>query len=156
MGFFDDFGKKVSEVADDVSSSVKGLADAARLNAQISAEKKKADAALLDLGRRYFDAYRDTPPEGLAEVFAAAKTSLARVAELERELVRSKGQKLCPACGEAVLLSTNFCPKCGAGVPSPEPPVQQAEAAPVCSGCGAPLTADTAFCGVCGVPNTAK
>jgi RNA polymerase subunit RPABC4/transcription elongation factor Spt4 len=155
MGFFDDIGKKVTEVAGDVSKSAKSLADAARLNSQISTEKKKANAALLELGRRYYDAYRDTPPEGLASVFATAKEALTKVSELELELIAAKGLKACPSCGNTVVLTTNFCPNCGASVPTPEPPAEpEEEAVPICTNCGAPISEDSAFCTVCGVPVT--
>ena len=61
MAFFDNIGRKVSEAGQKVIQKTGEMSDTSRLNAQISDEEKKINAAYLQIGKLYTNLHRGDP-----------------------------------------------------------------------------------------------
>ena len=104
------------------------LADAAKINAAIAAEKRKLDKNYRALGEWYVASVGDEAPEAAADIVRAVRESIERLAALE--VSRKDGEadesadapapdaaqerKTCPHCGAQT--SSRFCPNCGAEI----------------------------------------
>ncbi|MCR4655975.1 MAG: zinc ribbon domain-containing protein [Lachnospiraceae bacterium] len=132
----------------------------------IDNNSKKAEAevseALLELGRRYYEAHKD----GGALEF---REEVARVSELmeahrlwSQYKLNLDGKMLCENCGAVITDDSLFCNKCGSQVtkpdfsvlditaeePAPELPKKPAER--LCPSCGRKLLPNAKFCEKCG------
>ncbi len=92
MAFFKDLGNKLGEVAGDATEKAKDFAETTKLKNEISAEQKKIQQALVDLGKLYYDDIKDAeegPGVGLCNVI---KTAEAAIAQLEAKIELVKGR----------------------------------------------------------------
>ncbi|SMC57768.1 zinc ribbon domain-containing protein [Papillibacter cinnamivorans] len=121
MAFLDNFGKKMSQVAQTAMEKSKDLAENAKLNLAIAAEEREIEKAYKQMGEWYFNNYGDNCDPSQAETTAKIKASLAKIEELRAQLDAEDGTpaaektgKTCPTCGEKVEEDSKFCPACGA------------------------------------------
>ncbi len=147
MGFFDDIGKKLSNVGQTVAQKGKDVVDTAKLNSAISDEQKKIEKAYEKIGRLYAERHADSPEPDFVEYLDEIKASENAIAECQQKLQDLKGVTVCPACGAEVGTDSMFCPNCGNRMRT-EPPKSQG---PACPNCGAPLEPGSKFCTSCGV-----
>ena len=128
MAFFDNFSKKVSEVAGNAADKAKDLGEIAKLKAEIMKKQNQANSELLDLGKKvYEDAKSDTASTyaeqcaSISDCYAAIEDLRARIALVkadnnEATEEAAPADKFCPACGEKVAADAKFCGKCGAAL----------------------------------------
>lgn len=83
------FWDSVKNVANDVTSEAKGMADKAKLKNSIRAEEQKIYNYYKQIGEKL---YRDnaSAPAGYEEMFNGIKTSAAEIERLKAELSNSK------------------------------------------------------------------
>lgn len=131
MAFFDNFGKKVSEIAGNAADKAKDLGEIAKLKAEILKKQNQANSELLDLGRKVYEEGKSNP-EGaysaecasISACYTAVDDLRARIAlvksnddtPVEVEVEAEETQKVCPVCGELVSEDAKFCSKCGAAL----------------------------------------
>lgn len=149
MPFFEQLGKKLTDVGQGVAQQTKNLTDIARLNSAVSDREKQITQMYLEIGRAYYQRHsQDSAPEE-QERIAAIQTLEAEIQQYRKEISQIKGFVQCPNCGGDVPLNAQFCNACGAKMPQPEPaPVP--ENARICPSCGAVVAGENKFCMACG------
>ena len=173
MGFFDDFGKKISDASQGAIAKTKDFADVAKLNSNISDEERRINNAYQQIGKLYFEMHLEDFEDCFKDHFAAINESLGKIQDYRQQITNIKGVVKCPNCGAEVPKDSAFCSSCGTPVPKQDVPAAEAvvvsapEAAPVetpveeapaveapvekkCSSCGATLEDGALFCTNCG------
>ena len=129
MAFFDELSSKAKKFVDTATDKAKELADVATDKAKEAADATKQTAAILSeqrsldksykvIGEWYVSLEQEEIPEAIADVVAAAKASLAKIAELKEQRQKDVEEepivleRACPLCGG--LSEGKFCPFCGA------------------------------------------
>ncbi len=126
MAFFDDLGKKLSQTSADVMKKTKDFADTTKLNGMISEEERNIQEAYRQMGKVYFDMYKDAPATEMAEFVAQVIASQEKIVEYNKEIAQIKGVVKCPVCGVDVPQDAAFCGTCGAKMPAKEEPAEEA------------------------------
>ena len=123
MPLFQDFGKRVSEVAKNVGQKTQEAAEVARLNSRITAKEAEIEQLLLQIGKAYYSM------RGAGGVCEAADMFCQKVAQLEaeceatrREIDQLRRQSRCPNCGGVQPIEASFCASCGTKLPKPPRP----------------------------------
>ena len=131
MPLFQDFGKRMSEVAKNVGQKTAEATEVARLNNRIAAKEAEIEQLLLQIGKAYYSM------RGAAGAFEAADMFCQKVASLEQECVLMRGeidalrhQSRCPNCGGVQPVEASFCASCGTKLPRPVKPEPAPEPEP--------------------------
>ena len=148
MSFFDEVGKKITDVGKGTIQKTKKLADVAKLNSAISEEEQKIKTCYEQIGRVYALKYRENPDPEVADFVKTVVTSEQKIAEYQHSIQEIKGLVPCPRCGSMIDSEAMFCPACGQQMPKKEQP----QAASYCISCGAAIVAGQKFCVSCGTP----
>ncbi len=151
MGFFDDFGKKMSQVGQNAAQQTKIIAETAKLNSRISDEEKQINNLYIQIGKNYFEANKDNDSAEYKELMVGITDAQARIAQYQEQIRVVKGIRNCPNCGAEVPNNSAFCNSCGAKMPAQETaPVAAAPASVKCPQCGTDVAAGSKFCDGCG------
>lgn len=86
MGFFDELGESISEVAKDVGDKAIEVGTNAKLYANIKAEELKIQEQYYKLGKRYYSLYQETGDPELLDYIDAISTSMDRIAKYKEEI----------------------------------------------------------------------
>lgn len=149
MSFFDEVGKKITDVGQGTIQKTKNMADVAKLNSVISEEEQKIKNACEQIGRVYVQKYRQNPDPDLEQYVRAIVLSEQKIAESNHSIQELKGMVACTKCGAMVDKDSAFCPACGNAMPVREKPIV---AAAFCTSCGAAVVPGQKFCVSCGTP----
>lgn len=135
MSFFDELTQKAKAAAATASVMAKEAADSAKISAAIISEKRELDKSYRAIGQWYVSEAGEEIPEGIADVVAAARASLEKIAALQasretaeaveaaaeaeeaapaEEEVPAEEGTACPVCGK--ISDGKFCPHCGAPI----------------------------------------
>ena len=111
-------------------------AELERLDRQIEADKQVIRDACLRLGKAYFDAHKNDPPECMEDEVRRILDATEAIKQNRAQLRTCKGLKLCPACGTEIALSAVFCNYCGCRLQAPtsapdSDPVPETEPEPI-------------------------
>ncbi len=161
MAFFDGLSKTLSEKGKEAAHKAKVLTETVQLKGQISTEESAIQTEYQEIGRLVYERALEADAEAYAEAFAKIKASREKIAQLEDEIDRAEGVRLCAQCGAKVARDAAFCNSCGAKLePIVEIPEEVVDAEAVeqsapaaggfCPSCGNPIEADAAFCMNCG------
>ncbi len=88
---------KTKEVAEAVGDKAKDTAAIAKLNLEIAGQKDQIKKAYTELGKLYYETYKDEPNTYFAQLCTEVTASLDRISELEGEIERIK-RNLDDAC----------------------------------------------------------
>ena len=149
MSFFDEVGKKITDVSQETIQKTKNMADVAKLNSVISEEEQKIKNACEQIGRVYVQKYRQNPDPDLEQYVRAIVLSEQKIAESNHSIQELKGMVACSKCGAMVDKDSAFCPACGNAMPVKEKPIV---ASAFCTSCGAAIVPGQKFCVSCGTP----
>ncbi len=116
MTLFDDFGKKLSNVAQTTVQKSKDLAETAKVNIAIAAEEKEIRKAFAEIGRWYYKSHRFDAAAEVAPHVEKITASLAKIEEWKAANTEETLVFHCHSCGEAVSADDRFCPNCGTSV----------------------------------------
>lgn len=150
MAIFNELGKKISQTTQSAVKSTKEFADTARLNSQIADEQKQINNHYIQIGKKYYDSYRDSAENEFASECTAITDGFAKIEKLEADILVVKGIKKCPNCGEDVAIAVAFCGKCGFDTRNEAEQTQDDTAAATCPNCNKEITDNSAFCNGCG------
>lgn len=149
MGFFDDFGKRVTDVGQKAVQKTQEMSEVARVNSLISQNENKINNVYYQIGKLFVSIYGDDcKPE-----FAGM---VATIAELEQQNITYrkqiqdiKGIQHCEKCGAEVPKGVAFCSSCGAAMPKVDKQVATDDCVK-CSSCGSMVKKGMRFCTACG------
>lgn len=102
MAFFDDLSKKFTDVSRVVTRKAKEMTDVGGLKIQIADEKRKVSKLYENLGRKYFEIYKDAPQEEMADLVNQVKAALEKVDSLEDEILKVEAESAAKALEERV------------------------------------------------------
>ena len=149
MAFFEDLGKKLSDVGQGVASQAKNLAELTKLNSAVNDKEKQITQLYTAMGKAYFEAHKADETPAYEEI-AAILTLQAEILACQEEIKQIKGIVKCPNCGADIPLDAAFCNGCGAKAPERNPAPAPEAANRFCPNCGGALNKDAAFCKHCG------
>ena len=124
MGF-EELGKKLVQLGQDTKSGVQKMGEAHQVNSRLGDEKHALQKLYAAIGREIYKRYRETPPEGLEDEFAAVKTAQESIDKLSEQLGRLKNVIYCSECGREAARGEQFCSGCGAKLPETEEDIKE-------------------------------
>ncbi|MBR4223407.1 MAG: zinc ribbon domain-containing protein [Oscillospiraceae bacterium] len=127
--FFDRLSEALTSTGKNVGDKAKAKSDEVKLLYKVGTEKKALEMIYTEIGKAYYEAYKDEPVEEVAALVSEATIKAAEIAAIEDQIRTIKGVYVCPNCGADIPLEYDFCGKCGTKAERPEPaPVAEAEA----------------------------
>ena len=131
MAFFDELGKKMSDVA----QSAQKTAEIARLQRQVNLKQDDFDALFAQIGRLYYSCHQRgvQPAEEMDQLCGKVDALAAEIQGLKLKLDDLRHIHRCPGCGAIQHSANRFCANCGARLEDdsiPEEAPQSAESAP--------------------------
>lgn len=148
MAFFEEIGKKVSQISSDTMKKTKDFSETTKLSSMISSTEKEVKELYTQIGKMYFEQNSDNPDELYLNLFSAIKEKQALVIQYNEQIKAIKGVTKCENCGAEVPSQSVFCPACGNKMPVCVTSVQENEV--ICPQCGAVLNDTHQFCTSCG------
>lgn len=153
MAFFDNLGKKASEMTAKAMQKAQELSETTKLNSLISEEEKKINNTYYQIGKLYVSLHSEDSEEAFAGMIASVAEGEQKISGYRRQIQDIKGVQRCEKCGAEVARGVAFCSSCGAPMPkaeTPAPPEDQVR----CESCGAMVKRGMRFCTFCGKPLT--
>ena len=146
MAFFNEIGRKASEVAAKTVLKTQEVAETARLNSQINdLQRRQADLYTI-LGKEYVAKYMNECEEDFVEVVNEILGIDTQINDIKKTIQDIQGQAVCPNCGEKIARDAQFCSSCGFKIPLNIDTVEYI----FCDKCGTKLKKGTKFCTSCG------
>ncbi|MGT2923850.1 zinc-ribbon domain-containing protein [Streptococcus caviae] len=154
MSLIEEITAKLTDASNIVGQKTSGLVQNAKVQSQISKEKKKREELLKTLGLSYFEKYRGNAENEFKNLITEILNSDKMIEKLENEKSLNEPCVLCNTCGKSLSGDVTFCPHCGIKVEKTEH--QNIDVIGVdkiiryCSNCGQQLSDDASFCAECG------
>lgn len=156
MEAWDKFANKVTETGNQAAYRVKGSGEQKKLESDIKLLKNRLNDEYFVLGKNVYQDGVKNPDKSVrayADGFSRITELLTEIDEKNKDLENLKKRSVCPNCGKALPLGTNFCPFCGINL---DEAIKKAEEEQklrrYCSKCGTLLEKDAKFCVHCGAP----
>ena len=142
MGFFDDLGKRVSDVGQRAVQKTQEMSEVARFNSMITQNESKINDIYYQIGKLYANVHFVGMVKTVNELEQQNN-------EIRKKIQDVKGVQRCPKCGAEVPKEAAFCNFCG--TPMPKNDFNEALADGVqCPRCGAIVKKGMRFCTSCG------
>lgn len=93
MSFFDDFGKKVTNVSQEALSMTKNFTDTAKLKAGIFEEEKRIKAAYAEIGKMYVELHEEDYETCFENYITSIIAARNKIAEFESKISEMKAIK---------------------------------------------------------------
>lgn len=117
MAFFDNWGEVISGKGKEAAQTAKRMAEIANLKGQISGYESEMKKNYRNIGKAYYEAYRDKDVTCEFEEYVQAIRDAEKAAgELQRKIDELKGERECSECGSKMKNGSVFCSNCGAKV----------------------------------------
>ena len=153
MAFFDNLGKKASEMTAKAMQKAQELSETTKLNSLISEEEKKINNTYYQIGKLYVSLHSEDSEEAFAGMIASVAEGEQKISGYRRQIQDIKGVQRCEKCGAEVARGVAFCSSCGAPMPKAETPAPTEDQVR-CESCGAMVKRGMRFCTFCGKPLT--
>lgn len=153
MAFFDNLGKKASEMTAKAMQKAQELSETTKLNSLISEEEKKINNTYYQIGKLYVSLHSEDSEEAFAGMIASVAEGEQKISGYRRQIQDIKGVQRCEKCGAEVARGVAFCSSCGAPMPKVETPAPTEDQVR-CESCGAMVKRGMRFCTFCGKPLT--
>ncbi len=153
MPFFNELGKKITQVSQNAIQKTKDVTDTVKLNSAISEEERNIEKCYGEIGKLYASMHAADYETAFEPMMRSIRESEERIAGYRRQVQDIKGFVPCPNCGTEVPVGAAFCNGCGA--PMPKPPAAPESVDPnltKCPNCGALISKEMRFCTSCGTP----
>ena len=149
MGFFDDLGKRVSDVGQRAVQKTQEMSEVARFNSMITQNESKINDIYYQIGKLYANVHKNDAEEDFVGMVKTVNELEQQNNEIRKKIQDVKGVQRCPKCGAEVPKEAAFCNFCGAAIP-----VNERNEAPAdgvqCPKCGAVVEKGMRFCTACG------
>lgn len=109
-----DVYSSASKTAENIADKSKVLAEKSKLKKQIGAEQSAIMSKYNEMGRRLYDANKNSAPAGFEEDFKFISEAFVKISELQEELKELDIDYSCPSCGMKLKKEQVFCHLCGA------------------------------------------
>ena len=163
MPFFEDIGKKISNMSQSAVEKTKCSTETLRLNNQIREEQRFCKDLYQQIGQQYAKQYETNPDPAFEPLMKQLHDAQERIASYQEQIQIKKAavaqsttqqpvssaNNCCPSCVAPLPPDSKFCTTCGAKV-EVAPPESTAPVSRVCPKCGNPLAPDALFCVSCG------
>lgn len=116
MAFFDELGKKLTQVGEAAAEKTKDVAEFTKTKAKIMDVSGKLDKAYIALAKRYLELHPAGDEEDMKMVVDAVYALEDQLKELEKQLQDLKGVVKCATCGAECDADAAFCSVCGAEI----------------------------------------
>ena len=116
MFFFDQIGKKATEMYQGVKDKTTQISSELKLKSKITDEKDKISKTYSEIGKLVFEEYTKNSSDFSNEVANKCREIIASkeaIENLNKEIMSLKDVIVCPKCGETIGKDSDFCPKCG-------------------------------------------
>ncbi|MCR5144395.1 MAG: zinc ribbon domain-containing protein [Lachnospiraceae bacterium] len=113
MDFFNKLGDTISSAASEIGEKTKGVTDTAKLQYEMKTKEDLKKEKFLEIGRKYYEANKDSAPEDMADLFDEIKEADERIEAIKNEISDIKGECVCPNCGARLAADSAFCSECG-------------------------------------------
>lgn len=120
MDIFEQMGETFSKAGKEIDKKARELSGTAKLHGNIAKEELKLRDFYRDLGKLYYDAFKDVPHEEMKDLVAKIKKAQGKIDAAKEELREKKARHTCPSCGVTVPKGSAFCNKCGYKMPENE------------------------------------
>lgn len=122
------------------------------MRSQIKRKQKEAERQYLELGIRFYDDHREEPPIEYLESMAVIGRLEAEISEIDEEIKKLHGIRLCPQCRSENPLNALYCCHCGLNLPelSETEKDKDDDTEKYCPKCGEKMTDKAVFCIKCG------
>lgn len=149
MGFFDDLGKRVSDVGQRAVQKTQEMSEVARFNSMITQNESKINDIYYQIGKLYANVHKNDAEEDFVGMVKTVNELEQQNNEIRKKIQDVKGVQRCPKCGAEVPKEAAFCNFCG--TPMPKNDFNEALADGVqCPRCGAIVKKGMRFCTSCG------
>lgn len=154
MDFFNDIGKKVSNVARQMTEKTRESMESTRLYGDIRSSQNDLEQLFGEYGKAcYAMRTANGDEEKVRNLEGGIQAMIKRIEDLNAQRDELRAVRRCPACGSVQSREARFCANCGKRMPE-EPPKTEEEdktdAAEFCTECGAMREPGKRFCAVCG------
>lgn len=132
-----------------------------KLEEKINKEKFEINEAMREIGKIYYESYRNDSHDKLTPICNMIDESYRIVNVCEKQILLLKGIQICPSCKATLDLESLFCNKCGTKLEAVEEinltdndeSKQQSTSVELvkCHECGSTMPSDLSFCTNCGV-----
>lgn len=144
MAFFDDIGRKIVQVGNDVYGKTKDATDIVKINSLISEQQKILNQYFSILGKKYYDSTNTQNvicPDEL-ELFEKITKTINVIDDYQEKIKFLKGIEKCPVCNGDIISGSQFCSHCGNKIVINDKLR--------CPKCGTVISDDAIFCTNCG------
>ena len=149
MGFFNDFGKKVTDVGQKAVQKTQEMSEIARINSFISQNENKINHAYYEIGKLFVSIYGNDCESEFSEMVTTVVELEQQNIAYRKQIQDIKGIQHCEKCGAEVPKGVAFCSSCGAAIPKLDN-YAITEDCVKCSSCGSIVKKGTKFCTTCG------
>ena len=154
MAFFEQFGNKINQGINQVTSKTRDYTDQMKLDSEIKNMEKTLNGCYTELGRIYYERKREIYAGDLnteEEIIIQIDAIRQMIQTKRKDKVELKNKILCPECGKTVPEDTKFCPYCGTAMVKPiSEAFSVSDTHSVCPKCGEQLEEEALFCTACG------
>lgn len=153
MAFFEQIGKRITNVGQGVAKQTKNLTDITRLNAKIAEKKETMSQLLFEMGHDYYQKHRKDTDCEEQEYVNQLNALFLEIMKCQDEVEMLKASNTCKVCGARLAENASFCMNCGARLGPNESEERNAEnevPGRKCPACGAEAEDEDMFCTVCG------
>ena len=152
MDFFNDLGKKFSNVARSVTEKTKESVEVTRISGDLKNAKNELEQLFAEYGHVCYGLHRGEGSQEVAEALLKRIEDMqSRINALSAQRDELRSVRRCANCGAVQPKEARFCASCGSRMPQdapkPEPAAAEGEA---CPSCGAVREPDSKFCTECG------
>ncbi len=152
MPFFEDIGKKITNLGQTAVEKTKSSTESIRLNNMIREEQRHCKELYQQVGEMYVQQFGSKPEPVFTQLIQEIQNCQMRIQSYQtqiqqvKETAASAGKAdnglTCQKCGASLAANTVFCNQCGAKVELPE--------TWTCPNCGKISSTEFAFCSQCG------
>lgn len=137
---------------------IKKGSDISKLEEKINQEKLEIKESLNEIGRIYYELYRNDSHEKLVPICNLVDESRRIIGLCEKQILLLQGVQVCPNCQARVSLDSLFCNKCGTKIDALEEDDGINMSSNTgdninlikCRECGTSMPGDMVFCTNCG------